>query len=153
MPAGQRADIESQLKKLPKSFTSAEITSMYRSLRADAERLKREGMPQATVEQRLHSTHKVLAFAYPMLFFRVVKGEMSEYMFTTTMQIKQRLDNGEITQEQAKDLIVDSAKQHIEGAAARPPRPANSVHGAESKEVLIRAQVDENLQMKVADES
>eukprot|EP00752_Nemacystus_decipiens_P017669 g15840.t1 len=96
---------------------------MYRSLRADAEQLKKEGVPQAAVEQKLHSRHKVLAFAYPTLFFRVVKGEMSEYMFTTAMQIKQRLDSGEITQEQAKDLVVDSAKKHIEGAAPRPRRP------------------------------
>lgn len=153
MPKGQRADIEKQLKKLPSSFTSTEITSMYRSLRADAEKLKRDGVSQSAAEQRLHSTHKVLAFAYPTLFFKVVKGEMSEYMFTTAMQIKQRLDSGEITPEQAKDLIVDSAKKHIEGAAARPPRPANNAPGATSQEVLIRAQVDEKLEMKVVQES
>lgn len=151
MPTGQRADIERQLKQLPTSFTSAEITSMYRGLRKDAERLKGDGVPQAVVEQRLHSRHKVLAFAYPTLFFRVVKGEMSEYMFITAMQIKQRLDSGEITQEQAKDLVVDSAKRHIEGAAPRPFRPVNNGAGSASQEVLIRAQVDDNLEMKVAE--
>lgn len=151
MPTGQRADIERQLKQLPSSFTSAEITSMYRSLREDAQQLKSDGVPQAVAEQRLHSTHKVMAFAYPTLFFRVIKGEMSEYMFTTTMQIKQRLDRGEITQEQAKDLIVDSAKKHIEGAAPRLSRPDNKGAGTTSQEVLIRAQVDDNLEMKVVD--
>lgn len=151
MPTGQRADIERQLKQLPASFTSAEITSMYRSLRADAERFKNDGVPQAVIEQRLHSRHKVLAFAYPTLFFRVVKGEMSEYMFTTAMQIKQRLDSGEITQEQAKDLVVDSAKRHIEGAAPRPSRLVNNGAGSASQEVLIHAHVDDNLEMKVVD--
>ncbi|CAM9133687.1 unnamed protein product, partial [Ectocarpus sp. 8 AP-2014] len=113
MPAGQRSDIERQLKQLPTSFTSTEITSMYRNLRQDLEKLKTEGVPQALAERMLHSRHKLLAFSYPTLFFKVVKGEMSEHIFTTSMMIKQRLDSGDITQEEARDLIVDSAKQHI----------------------------------------
>lgn len=149
MPASQRADIERQLKQLPPSFTSAEITLMYRNLRQDAEKLKAEGVPQHVAEQRLHHRHKLLAFAYPALFFKVAKGEMSEYMFATCMGIKQRLDSGDISQAKARELVVDSAKKHIEGAAARPTRAGEATS---SQEVVLRARVDTDSEIRVVDE-
>lgn len=151
MPGGQRAGIENQLKQLPKSYTTAEISAMYVGLRADVDRFRASGVPQALVEQRLHSKHKTLAFAYPALFFKVVKGEMSEYMFTKVMEIKQDLDQGKITQEQARDLVVDNAKRHVEGAAPRPARPSTNEPGTAVQEVVIRTQVDENSDMKVVE--
>lgn len=124
---------------------------MYRRLRSDVDRLKSEGVEQATAEQRLHNRHKTLAFAYPALFFRVIKGEMSEYMFTKVMEIKQELDEGNITQAQARELVVDNAKKHVEGAAPRRARTASNEPGSAVQELVIRTQVDENSDLKVVE--
>lgn len=124
---------------------------MYRNLRADVDSLKISGVDQALVEQRLHNKHKTLAFAYPALFFKVVQGEMSEYMFTKVMEIKQDLDQGKITQAQARDLVVDNAKRHVEGAAPRPVRPDADKPGTTVQEILIHTQVDENSNMRVVE--
>lgn len=123
---------------------------MYHTLRKDVEKLKTEGVPQAAAERMLHSRHKLLAFSYPTLFFKVVKGEMSEHIFTTSMTIKQRLDSGDISQEEARDLIVDSAKKHIGGVAPRPARPDGSQSGGSAQEIVIHAQVDANCDLKVS---
>lgn len=149
MPTGQRSEIESQLKMLPKSFTTADISRMYDDLRADIEKLKSSGVAQAKMEQILHAKHKTLAFAYPTFFFKVVKGEMSEFMFRKCMEIKQDMDQGKISADQAKNLVVDHAKLHVEGAAPRPSRPEKIQPGASVQEIVVQAQVDDNSELRV----
>jgi len=151
MPVGQRREIEQQLRTLPKSFSSAEISDMYRNLRADVERLQGSGVPQRLIEQRLHDKHKTLAFAYPSLFFKALRGELSEFMFESILRIKQSLDEGSITQSQARDMVVDNAKRHTEGAAPRPARPDPAAPGTAVQEITMRAQVDEHSEMRVVD--
>lgn len=124
---------------------------MYRKLRSDVDKLKSTGCPQASIEQILHDKHKTLAFSYPSLFFRVAKGEMTEFMFTTVMQIKQDMDSGKITPAQAKDMIVDSAKKHAEGAAPRVAPPKTDTPGTTVQEIRIKTRVDENSEMKVVE--
>lgn len=152
MPAGQRHEIERQLKQLPRTYTTEQIVQMYRNLQDDVNLLRTQGCVDVAIEQRLHNKHKTLAFSYPSLFFKVVKGEMSEFMFTKVMEIKQALDCGEITPEEAKDMIVDNAKKHVEGAAPRPSRPKTDAPGATVHEVRIKTRVDENSEMKVCEE-
>ena len=149
MPSGQRSVIEAQLKQLPKSYTTTEIAALYRNLRADVDLMTSRGVPARLMEQRLHNTHKTLAFAYPSLFFKVVKGEMSEFMFTRVMEVKQDMDSGKITPSEAQDLILASAKEHVEGAAPRPARPDKDDTGATVQEIVIKTQVDENADMRV----
>ena len=149
MPTGQRSEIESQLKMLPESFTASDISLMYDDLRVDMEKLKSCGVPQAKMEQILHAKHKTLAFAYPTFFFRAVKGEMSDFIFKKCMEIKQDMDAGTISPDQAKNLVVDNAKMHVEGAAPRPPRAKNNEPGTVVQEIVVKAQVDDNSDLRV----
>lgn len=149
MPTGQRSEIESQLNMLPEAFTAADISRMYDDLRVDIQKLKSGGVPQAKVEQILHAKHKTLAFAYPTFFFKAVKGEMSEFMFKKCMEIKQDMDAGNISPDQAKNLVVDNAKRHVEGAAPRPSRAAKIEPGTSVQEIVVRAQVDDNSELRV----
>lgn len=122
---------------------------MYRSLRADVDEMQGSGVPQAVIERRLHNKHKTLAFAYPSLFFKALRGELSEFMFESVMHIKQSLDEGSITQSQARDMVVDNAKRHAEGAAPRPARPDPAAPGTAVQEITMKARVDENSEMRV----
>lgn len=122
---------------------------MYRSLRADVDEMQGSGVPQAVIERRLHNKHNTLAFAYPSLFFKALRGELSEFMFESVMHIKQSLDEGSITQSQARDMVVDNAKRHAEGAAPRPARPGPAAPGTAVQEITMKARVDENSEMRV----
>lgn len=122
---------------------------MYEGLRTDIEKLKSSGIPQPQMEQILHAKHKTLAFAYPTFFFKVVKGEMSDFMFRKCMEIKQEMDEGKISPDQAKNLVVDHAKLHVEGAAPRPSRPEKKEPGASVQELVVHAQVDDNSELRV----
>ena len=112
--SGPRAQIEEQIKSLPPKFTVDEIEKLYEVLIIDLVVMRRQNKPQQYIERHLHNKHKKLSFGMPGLFFKIVRGELDQTMFRTTMNIKRAVDNGEITPEEAKNMIVDAAKLQIE---------------------------------------
>lgn len=140
--AGQRREIETQLKELPESFTADQIKSMCEALEQDVEKLQKTGMPREKAESLLHHKHKTLAFSYPTMFFKIVRGEMDKHIFETLLKIKERMESGEVNDEKAKELVIDGAKRHVEGAAPRLP-PRRNTEGSEVHEITMKCRADE----------
>jgi len=138
---GSRAQIEEQLKTLPPKFTVDEIEAMYDALIIDLVKMKRQNKPQRMIEQVLHSKHKKLAFGLPGMYFKIVRGELDQTMFRTTMNIKRAVDNKEITPEQAQNAIVDAAKLQIESNPDRKKRVPQA--GDTTQEVTMMAKLGE----------
>lgn len=139
---GQRREIERQLKQLPESFTADDIEKMYTALQKDVTFLKSRGVQMSQIEAELHRKHKVLAFSYPTLFFRVIRGEMDEHIFKTLMKLKQRVDSGELTDKRAKELVIDGAKRHVGGEAPRRSIPKKE--GGTVQEINLKCKVEED---------
>ena len=112
--SGPRREIEEQIKSLPPKFSVDEIEQLYEALIIDIVHMKRQNKPQQYIERTLHNKHKKLSFGLPGLFFKIVRGELDQNMFRTTMNIKRAVDEGKITADQAKNAIVDAAKLQID---------------------------------------
>jgi hypothetical protein len=130
---------------LPDSFSADEITQMYEELETDVALLKQAGIPQKTAEARLHQKHKTLAYSYPTIFFKAVRGEMDRHIFDTLLKIKRQVEDGEVSNERAKELVIDGAKSHVEGDAPRLPI-SNPKHSTSSSvhEINIRCRVEDD---------
>lgn len=113
---------------------------MHKSLTADIERL--EGIPHRQAEAELHKRHKTLAYSYPNLFFKTVRGEMDQHIFDSMMDLKEKVDSGEINNKRAKELVIDGAKRHIEGEAPRAPK-AEEKEGGTVQEITLKCKVEE----------
>ena len=140
---GQRREIERQLAELPESFNAGEIQKMYDKLVQDVNFMKQKGIPLATMESELHKRHKTLAFSYPTLFFRIVRGEMDEHIFRTLMGLKKKVDDGELTNERAKEMVIDSAKQQVDGEVPRMQRVKKE--GGTVQEINLKCRVEDGL--------
>ena len=139
---GQRREIERALQQLPESFTAEQIIKMHSALSSDVLLLKKNKVPQKFAEARLHETHKTLAYSYPTLFFKTVRGEMDQHIFDTLMNLKSKVDAGEINNEKAKELVVDGAKRHVEGEAPRAPKPQKK-EGGTVQEITLKCKVED----------
>ena len=142
MAVGQRKGIEKQIEKLPQQYSSDEILEMYKLLIEDMAVLKKTGMTQVSMEKKLHDDHKGIAYGLPSLFFRIVRGELNYTMFKTIMDIKKRVDSGEISNEAAKNLVVDGAKAQIEKNPNRAKKP--SPEGSTVKEITMKCIPDDD---------
>lgn len=138
---GQRKEIEKQLEKLPSSFTANDVNRMYEDLNKDVKFLKSKNIPMSQMEAELHKRHKTLAFSYPTLFFRVVRGEMDEHIFKSLMKLKRRVDEGEIDNTQAKKMVIDGARRYVEGCAPRVVRP--KTEGGTVQEINLKRRVED----------
>ena len=122
--SGQRRQIENKLKSLPESMSADEIEAMYANLQKDVDYLLKQGQNLKTIESQLHKKHETLAYAYPTVFFKAVRGEMDPHMFKSLMQIKRQMDDGKLTEEGAKRAVVDGVKEHImSNPNRRKPKP------------------------------
>lgn len=139
---GQRREIERKLKNLPDSFTAEEIEGMYAKLVADIALLKEKKVPQKVAEAELHKRHQTLAYSYPTIFFKAVRGEMNQHIFDTLIKLKRKIDIGEIDGKRAKELVIDGAKRHVEGEAPRAPKPSQREGGA-VQEITLKCRVED----------
>lgn len=139
----QRRDIENQLKALPESFKAGEIQNMYDKLVKDVDRLKAQGLSVVKIEEKLHKDHKIIAFSYPTVFFRTVRGEMDPHIFKSLMCLKERVDSGEITDERAKELVIDGAKRQVNGEFPRLAREKKE--GGTVQEINMKCRVEDGL--------
>jgi len=140
---GQRREIERQIADLPKSFKAGEIQKMYDNLVKDVDRLKAQGLSVAKMEEQLHKDHKTIAFSYPTVFFRTVRGEMDPHIFKSIMCLKERVDRGEITDERAKELVIDGAKRQASGEFPRLEREKKE--GGTVQEINLKCRVEDGL--------
>ncbi len=109
-----KAEIEKNISDLPNEFTSDQIEVMYENLIKDMELLKKApGMTQQKMEITLQKRHKQMSFGYPGIFFRAVKGELGTEKFKHILSLKKKMDNNEITLSDARNRIVDGAKEEI----------------------------------------
>jgi len=115
--------LKGDIKKLPKSFTSNEIVRMYAELKKDMADLSSRRMSPQAIEKVLHSKHKTLALAYPTIYFKTVRGEMDPKLFFYMMKLKKDVDSGDITNEEAKNSVIDGVKKRIEERGATPKQP------------------------------
>lgn len=139
---GQRREIERQLEKLPESFTAEDIEKMYSDLRADVAFLRKQNTPQKVAEAELHKKHQTLAYSYPTIFFKTIRGEMDQHIFDTLLKLKRRVDSGEINDKKAKELVIDGAKRHVEGEAKRAPK-AQKKEGGTVQEITLKCKVED----------
>lgn len=139
---GQRREIERQLEKLPDSFTAQDIEKMYNDLSADVTFLKDKNIPQNVAEAELHKRHRTLAYSYPTIFFKTIRGEMDQHIFDTLIKLKRRVDAGEINDKAAKELVIDGAKRHVEGEAPRKIK-APKKEGGTVQEITLKCKVED----------
>ena len=140
---GERREIERRLNELPESFTAGQIQQMYKDLVVDVNILTKQKVPLANIEAQLHKKHRVLAYSYPTLFFRVVRGEMDEHIFNTLMCLKKKVDDGEITNETAKERVIDGAKRQVQGLDPKMKR--TKTEGGIVQEINMKCRVEDGL--------
>ena len=116
---------------------------MYDNLKSDVALLKKKKVPQKLAEAELHKKHKTLAYSYPTIFFKTVRGEMDQHIFDTLIKLKRKFDDGEINNKTARELVVDGAKRHVEGEAPRAPRPPKK-EGGLVQEINLRCRVEDD---------
>lgn len=121
--ATPRQQVEEYIKNdLPRSFVSGKISQMYDDLEDDIKRVTTESptINQKQLEIMLHRRHKQLAFSYPSLFFKIVRGEVDPVMMRSLLNLKEKLDEDQLSLEEARNRVIDCAKSQIEDTKDRP---------------------------------
>lgn len=139
---GQRKEIESKLDALPETFSADEIESMYTSLLRDVHLLKTQGKNQRHIESQLHLKHEKLAFSYPTIFFKTMRGEMNPHIFKSLMDIKRKMEKGELTDDGARRAVIDGAKAHIDSNPVRPKRVTQP--GSTVQELTVQCRLEDD---------
>lgn len=132
--ANHRQEVEDYIEKdLPESFVSSSISEMFSALERDIVLIKTESpdTSQKKMEMMLHQRHKKLAFSYPGLFFKIVRGEVDPMMLKSLLSLKQSLDEKNISLDAARNRVIDYAKNQIEDTRGKPrvekTKPAGTV--------------------------
>lgn len=141
---GQRREIEKKLGELPDNFSADEIIRMYDKLKRDVAVLISRNTPVSTMEGLLHKRHNKLAISYPTIFFKTVRGELDPRMFHVMMSLKKKVDEGEMTNEDAKKSVIDGAKAHIEKLNASGTRKIKEIApGSSVKEINLKCKLED----------
>ncbi|AAR26832.1 FirrV-1-A8 [Feldmannia irregularis virus a] len=130
--------VKREISNLPGSFTSEEIDRMHSDLIKDMEAYR--GHPH--FDTVMCARHKTLAFSYPSLFYKTIKGDMEPHLLRSILHIKHLLDTGKISQDRAREMVVDGAKKQIEASQKTKNKSAAASGGAEQA-FAIKCQVDE----------
>ncbi len=139
--SGPKEEIEKYIKnELPDKFSSADIKDMYDSLVKDMVLLRKApGMTDSRMGLVLQQKHKVLMFAFPSIYFKTIKGEMKPDMLRSMLELKKKLDNNEISLDEARMGVIDGAKEDIKKnpKESRPQKPKGDV-----QEMTVLVQTD-----------
>lgn len=109
-----KRNIENGIKELPESFTSDQIGDMYDSLKKDIDKLKKvPGMTHSKMLSILGAKHKKFQFGYPGIFAKTLRGEIDENSLRSMLDIKSKLDFGDIDIDTARNRVIDGAKKQI----------------------------------------
>ena len=121
--ASHRRQVENFIQNdLPQSYGASTISDMCADLEKDIQYIKTKypAMNQKRMEMMLHHKHKKLAFSYPGLFFKVVRGEVDTGMVEALLKLKHDLDDKSISLADARNRVIDSAKRQIEETRNKP---------------------------------
>jgi len=138
---GQRREIEENLKKLPEKFSAREILEMYDALKRDMQPFINRGVSQKIMEIEMHKKHQTFAYAYPLVFFRVVRGDIAHKDFLKFIQLKNKLDKGTLTADDAKKRVIDYTREVIE---TKPSNKKPSTEGLPSQEFTFQCKLDDD---------
>lgn len=132
--ASHRQQVEEFIEnELPESFVSTNISEMYAAVERDIKLIKTKHpeMGQKRMELMLHQRHKKLAFSYPGLFFKIVRGEVDPIMLKSLLSLKEKLDENVISLENARNSVIDYAANQIHETKGKPrvkkPKPRGTV--------------------------
>lgn len=138
---GQRREIEEKLKKLPEKFSAKDILLMYDALKKDMQPLINRGVSPRIIEVEMHKKHSTFAFAYPLIFFRVVRNEIAHKDFLKFIQLKNKLDKGALTADDAKKRVIDYTREVLE---TKPSEKKPSTEGLPSQEFTFQCKLDDD---------
>ena len=138
---GQRREIEEKLKKLPENFSARDILLMYDALKKDMQPLINRGVSPRIIEVEMHKKHSTFAFAYPLIFFRVVRNEIAHKDFLKFIQLKNKLDKGDLTADDAKKRVIDYTREVLE---TKPSEKKPSTEGLPSQEFTFQCKLDDD---------
>lgn len=146
--ANHREDVEDYIRdNLPESFGSSTISEMYADLEKDIKLIKTKSpaMSQKTMEMMLHQRHKKLAFSYPSLFFKIVRGEVDKEMLRSLLTLKQRLDENEMSLDDARNRVIDCAKNQFDKIQGQPrPKKKDKAPGTVVQELSFKCKPDDS---------
>ena len=139
--SGPKEEIEDYInRELPVNFTSDEIMEMYENLEKDIALKKRiVGMTDAKLGMICQQNHRALAFAYPSIFFKTIKGEMRPEVLRSVLSLKKKLDTKELSLDEARMGVIDGAKEDIKNnpKESRPHVPKGDV-----QELTVKVKAD-----------
>lgn len=148
--ADHRRQVEQYIKnELPDRFGSGTISEMYADLQKDMAflRAKSPGMNKKKMEMMLHQRHRKLAFSYPGLFFRIVRGEVNPEMLKSLLKLKENLDGNKIGLNDARNRVIDCAKkqiEEIEGTGGKPRMKKPKAPGTVVQELSFKCKPDDS---------
>lgn len=129
--SGPKEEIENYInRELPANFSSDEIYEMYEAVVKDVTLLKKAvGMTEQRIGLICQKKYKQFAFSYPLIFFRTIKGEMKPEMLKSILSLKKKLDNKDMSLDEARMGVIDGAKKDIERnpKESRPQKPKGDV--------------------------
>lgn len=131
---------------LPQKFGSGTISEMYADLEKDIGVIKTKSpaMDQKQMEIMLHQRHKKLAFSYPSLFFKIVRGEVDKKMLESLLTLKQSLDENEMSLDDARNRVIDCAKNQIETTRGQPRSKKVKAPGTVVQELSFKCKPDDS---------
>lgn len=139
--------VEQYIKNdLPDRFGSVTISDMYTDLQKDIDfvRAKSPGMDRKKMEMMLHQRHRKLAFSYPGLFFRIVRGEVDPEMLKSLLKLKENLDGNSIGLDDARNRVIDCAKKQIEESGGKSRVKKTKAPGTVVQELSFKCKPDDS---------
>jgi len=132
--------------EIPRSYESSKISEMYAKLETDMAQLKTRspGMNQKSMEVVLHQKHKQFSISYPNLFFKMVRGEVDRKMFKSLLDLKQGLDENQISLAAARNRVIDCAKNDIAENKNKPRAKRDKLPGTVVQELSFECKPDES---------
>lgn len=102
------------LDELPESYTREQIKEMAINLINDMKSTSNLSFA-STGQKVMHysENHKQFCLSFPMLFRGIVKGSFTENMLDMFLNTKFRVSSGEITEDEAKNNLVDAGVTYI----------------------------------------
>jgi hypothetical protein len=141
-----REEIEGYIsRELPASFSSDEILEMYQDLEKDVALLKRApGMNDSKMGMICQQKFKRFAFSYPGLFFKTLKGEVDPEMLKNMLGIKKKLDENQISLDEARNGVIDGAKEDIKKKPVETRKKKAHAKGTVVQELSFKCKPDES---------
>lgn len=132
--------------ELPESFVSSSISDMYAAVERDIKKIKTMSpeVSQKQMELILHQRHRTLAFAYPGLFFKIVRGEIDPKMLESLLSLKEKLDENDISLDKARNRVIDFAKNQIDETKDKPRVKKAKPRGTVVQELSFKCKPDDS---------